>query len=144
MEYFYSAEYKSFYAGVLRKNYEAAGTWPGDAVPVDENEFAAFSGAPPAGKTRGSDDKGLPAWINLPKKTPEEITAEAEREKQNRIDMVRQSVSLIQTKLLMGRKLSEDEKERMEAALDYIDALEAINTSNVQEIIWPEMPENVE
>lgn len=40
--------------------------WPVDAVPVTEEQFRKFSGAPPLGKTRGAVD-GQPAWIDPPK-----------------------------------------------------------------------------
>ena len=50
------------------------------------------------------------------------------------------SISLIQLKLRAGRNLTQEEKTRLNSVLDYIDAVEAIDTSNVPDIEWPVSP----
>ncbi|GAB0765768.1 tail fiber assembly protein [Escherichia coli] len=65
----------------------------------------------------------------------------AEAHRQSRIDAAMASISLIQLKLRAGRNLTQAETARLNAALDYIDAVEATDTSTAPDVIWPELPE---
>ncbi|MCN2481274.1 tail fiber assembly protein [Escherichia coli] len=65
----------------------------------------------------------------------------AEAERQSLIDAAMVSISLIQLKLQAGRKLTQAETTRLNAVLDYIDALTATDTSTAPDVIWPELPE---
>lgn len=69
---FYSARDCGFLFLSERSAYDAAGTWPEDAVEVTADDWQAFGQtAPPPGMRRGSDDQGRPAWI-IPEVTPED------------------------------------------------------------------------
>ena len=63
--------------------------------------------------------------------------------RQSLIDAAMASISLIQLKLQAGRKLMQAETTRLNAVLDYIDAVTATNTSTAPDVIWPELPEGV-
>lgn len=76
-----------------------------------------------------------------PEKTHEELIAEADAEKQCRLDYASSKIVIWQTKLLMGRKLTTDETASLNAWMDYIDAVTAVDTSSAPDIIWPEIPE---
>ncbi|HAV9431293.1 TPA: tail fiber assembly protein [Escherichia coli] len=65
----------------------------------------------------------------------------AEVKRQSLIDAAMASISLIQLKLQAGRKLTQAETTRLNAALDYIDAVTATDTSTAPDVIWPELPE---
>ena len=65
----------------------------------------------------------------------------AEAQRQSLIDAAMASISLIQLKLQAGRKLTQAETTRLNAVLDYIDAVMATDTSTVPNVIWPELPE---
>ncbi|HAW2686599.1 TPA: tail fiber assembly protein, partial [Escherichia coli] len=65
----------------------------------------------------------------------------AEAQRQSLIDAAMASISLIQLKLQAGRKLTQAETTRLNAVLDYIDAVEATDTSTAPDVIWPELPE---
>ncbi|HAW8058269.1 tail fiber assembly protein [Escherichia coli] len=65
----------------------------------------------------------------------------AEAQRQSLIDAAMASISLIQLKLQAGRKLSQTETTRLNAVLDYIDAVTATDTSTAPDVIWPELPE---
>ncbi|EOT1278016.1 tail fiber assembly protein [Escherichia coli] len=65
----------------------------------------------------------------------------AEAQRQSLIDAAMASISLIQLKLRAGRNLAQAETARLNAALDYIDAVEATDTSTAPDVIWPELPE---
>lgn len=76
MSYHWSLSRLAFYPTALRTDYEAAGSWPSDAVAVEDETFATFSGAPPHGKQRGFNADGLPAWVDLPPPTMDERLAQ--------------------------------------------------------------------
>ena len=65
----------------------------------------------------------------------------AEAQRQSLIDTAMASISLIQLKLQAGRKLTQPENTRLNAVLDYIDAVTATDTSTAPDVIWPELPE---
>ncbi|EES1794229.1 tail fiber assembly protein [Escherichia coli] len=65
----------------------------------------------------------------------------AEAQRQSLIDTAMASISLIQLKLQAGRKLTQTETTRLNAVLDYIDAVAATDTSTAPDVIWPELPE---
>ncbi|EPF5940371.1 TPA: tail fiber assembly protein [Escherichia coli] len=65
----------------------------------------------------------------------------AEAQRQSLIDAAMASISLIQLKLQAGRKLTQAETTRLDAVLDYIDAVTATDTSTAPDVIWPELPE---
>ncbi|OEN68949.1 tail fiber assembly protein, partial [Escherichia coli] len=65
----------------------------------------------------------------------------AEAQRQSLIDAAMASISLIQLKLQAGRRLTQAETTRLNAVLDYIDAVTATDTSTAPDVIWPELPE---
>ncbi|MBW6090894.1 tail fiber assembly protein [Escherichia coli] len=65
----------------------------------------------------------------------------AEAQRQSLIDAAMASISLIQLKLQAGRKLTQAETTRLNAVLDYIDAVTATDTRTAPDVIWPELPE---
>ncbi|MBQ0244370.1 tail fiber assembly protein [Citrobacter freundii] len=77
----------------------------------------------------------------MPPPTQAEIIAEAEREKQRRIDAANEFMNSKQWpgKAAIGR-LKDDELAQYNLWLDYIDALEAIDTSSAPDINWPTPP----
>ena len=65
----------------------------------------------------------------------------AEAQRQSLMDTAMASISLIQLKLQAGRKLTQAETTRLNAVLDYIDAVTATDTSTAPDVIWPGLPE---
>lgn len=74
----------------------------------------------------------------LPEKTHEEYVALAENQRRGLSAAAEQSISLLQTKLLMGRKLTQEETSKVNKALDYIDALNSLDMSKAPNIEWPD------
>lgn len=66
MKYAYSASKNAFYSYEWKEDYDAAGTWPDDAVDVSDDVWKEFTSEPPAGKVRASDSSGRPVWIDKP------------------------------------------------------------------------------
>lgn len=69
----------------------------------------------------------------------EQVTA-AENEKSSRLEAAKSAIVIWQTKLLMGRKLTDTETTQLNAWMDYIDAVTDIDTSTAPDITWPEQP----
>ncbi|HCR4155456.1 TPA: tail fiber assembly protein, partial [Morganella morganii] len=65
--------------------------------------------------------------------------AKAEYDKQALITEVQAETQLLQTKLALGR-ISDNEKARLNAWLDYLEELEAVDVSTAPDIIWPVKP----
>lgn len=72
---------------------------------------------------------------------PAELIANADAEKQNRLSYATNKIVVWQTKLLMGRTLTDSESAKLNAWMDYIDAVQAIDTSTAPDIEWPVSPE---
>lgn len=72
---------------------------------------------------------------------PSELIASADAEKQNRLSYATNKIVVWQTKLLMGRTLTDSESANLNAWMDYIDAVQAIDTSTAPDVIWPEPSE---
>lgn len=65
MTVYFSAAKLGFYDDALKAAYEAAGTWPSDAVAITSADHATYTTTPPAGKVLGSSG-GKPAWVDAP------------------------------------------------------------------------------
>lgn len=72
---------------------------------------------------------------------PAEVIASADAEKQNRLSYATNKIVVWQTKLLMGRTLTDSESAKLNAWMDYIDAVQAIDTSTAPDIEWPLPPQ---
>ncbi|HBK9583535.1 TPA: tail fiber assembly protein [Escherichia coli] len=76
-----------------------------------------------------------------PERSHDELVADAEQKKQSLIDTAMASISLIQLKLQAGRNLTQAETTRLNAVLDYINAVTATDTSTAPDVNWPAFPE---
>lgn len=61
--------------------------------------------------------------------------------RQQLINTVMQSISVIQLKLQAGRTLTGTETTKLNAVLDYIDAVNALDMTTAPDIDWPQPPE---
>ncbi|HDX4896181.1 TPA: tail fiber assembly protein, partial [Enterobacter asburiae] len=109
---------------------------------VTEQVYSEFAGEPPEGQKRVAGKNGLPEWEDIPPPTHEEIVAQAKVEKQSRTDAANDFINSNQWpgKAAMGR-LKDTDKAKYNAWLDYLDALDAVDTSSAPNIEWPTMPE---
>ncbi|HCJ0148099.1 TPA: tail fiber assembly protein [Salmonella enterica subsp. enterica serovar Infantis] len=72
--YCYSAKSNAFYYAGFQSDYEQNGSWPDDAVDVDDSVYIEFAAnEPPVGKMRVAGSDGLPAWVDIPAPTSEQI-----------------------------------------------------------------------
>lgn len=138
MKYIFDKKTNAFYPVAMRQEYENAGMWPESGVEITEEVFASFRN-PPEGKMLGSDKKGNPVWVDVPPLTREQHIAIAASQKQALIAEVHKETEMLRTKLALGR-IKEDEKALLNAWLDYLDELEAVDVSTAPDIIWPVKP----
>ncbi|ASE83603.1 tail fiber assembly protein [Citrobacter koseri] len=140
--YVYSPSLNLFYDAELEEEYKDANAWPEDGIFVSDEVFLTFSGSAPEGKERVCGEDNLPAWRDIPPPTYEELVAEADADKQSRIDQANDYMNSKQWpgKAALGR-LKGDDLVQYNAWLDYLDALEAVDTSNAPDIEWPISPD---
>ncbi|HBN5388515.1 TPA: tail fiber assembly protein [Citrobacter freundii] len=141
--YSFSSSQLAFYDNSLREtHYEPLKTWPDDAIELTDSVANKYMTTNiPAGKKLGVVN-GAPAWVDIPAPTKEELIAEAEREKRRCIDAANDFMNSKQWpgKAAIGR-LKGDELAQYNLWLDYLDALEAVDTSSAPDINWPVPPE---
>lgn len=139
--YIYSAIDNAFYPVIYRADYESAGSWPADGIYVTDDIFYTYSVIPPQGKTRRPGPDGMPCWVDLPPKDKAELISEAERTRQVLIAQVNEFIGGKQWpgKAAIGR-LKGDDLVQYNLWLDYLDALEVVDTSTAPDIKWPEKP----
>ena len=141
MNIFFSASTLWFYDFGAKEQYEEGVGWPVDAVEISDEEWKKYTQTAPENYRLGSDSSGKPAWVLIPPPTHEEQVAAADTDKQARIDQANEYMNSKQWpgKAAIGR-LKAVELVQYNLWLDYLDALEAIDTSTAPDITWPEMP----
>lgn len=135
----FSAKTNSMYDISMKDDYIMAGTWPDDINNISQEVYNHFLQDPPKGKALGSLD-GMPAWVDIPPLSKGEALECAINKKASLMSDATQSITVWQTKLLMGRKLSEDDKASLNSWIDYIDELQSLDLSSAPDVTWPILP----
>ncbi|ORM64243.1 tail assembly chaperone [Pantoea rodasii] len=131
-KYYYSISAKGFY---LQSDMNLYANKPTDLVEISAGDYLAWCN-PPEGYYQEFDEKG-PRLEELP---PIDHQVFTESKRKILLDEATQSIIVWQTKLLMGRKLSNAETESLNAWMDYIDALNDTDISVAPDIQWPTKP----
>ncbi|EFH6049909.1 tail fiber assembly protein [Escherichia coli] len=115
---------------------------PDMAVEISDEQYEMLIAGQENGEIISSDSNGMPILVEPPPPTHEEMVAAAENEKKNRIEQANEYMNSRQWpgKAAMGR-LTDDERAQYNAWLDYLDALEVVDTSTAPDITWPDKPE---
>jgi hypothetical protein len=143
MGYVYSPSKKGFFNDDLEDVYRKSGAWPGFFVRVADADYKALIEGQANGKRIIAGPRCYPVLADYPPPSQEELIVLAEEKRQALKNEAMQSVSVLQLKLLSGRKLNATETKKLNLTLDYIDELDAINTEAAPDILWPEVPLNV-
>ncbi|EIH1837966.1 tail fiber assembly protein [Escherichia coli] len=140
MKYIFDAKTNAFFPVELKDSYIEKGLWPEYGVEIDEETFSEFQ-TPQTGKMRIAGKDGYPAWADVPPPTHDELVAMADAQKQSLIDEANEHINSKQWpgKAAIGR-LKGDALTQYGLWLDYLDALEAVDTSSVPDIEWPTPP----
>ncbi|WP_139355363.1 tail fiber assembly protein [Edwardsiella tarda] len=95
---------------------------------------------PPAGKVRVVGIDGHPAWADIPPPTHDELVAQAEFTRSSLLDEANGVTADWRTELALSI-ISDGDKVKLIAWMEYIKALKAVDTSTVPNISWPAPPE---
>lgn len=130
-----------FFPVAEKPHFVAAGEWPADGIEVSAVQHDSLFPIP-EGKFIGTVN-GMPTWLDNPPLTDKQRLEQAEAEKRTRIDAANQHMNSRQWpgKASLGR-LKGDELVHYGKWLDYLDALAVVDTSNADDIHWPELPED--
>lgn len=137
--FIFSASENMFYSKLDQSACENAGTWPVDAVDVDDSLFNEYTQTPPAGKIRGVDDEGMPVWIDSPPPTRDELIAAAEVRKSGLLAATSVTIAPIQDAVDLDIA-TDDEKKRYTEWRKYRVLLSRVDTTNAPDIVWPTPP----
>ncbi|RBO14360.1 tail fiber assembly protein [Pantoea sp. 3_1284] len=140
MTFLYSPSTDGMYPLNMKDDYVSAGSWPQDGVEISQEIYEEFNANPPEGKRRALVGEKM-KWVDIPPKPAKQINEESLATKNMLLFEAGQRISIWQTKLLMGRKLSDEEEAKLNSWLDYIDVLSGINIDSGKEIDWPAKPE---
>ncbi|WP_332613563.1 tail fiber assembly protein [Enterobacter sp. 37] len=139
MGYVYRASTGGFYCDELEAEYRKAGTWPGFFVRVTDEDYRNLMEGLSLGKMIVPNKQCYPVLQERPEPSHDELIAETEEKRKALIEAAVQSIAVIQLKQMNGRTLTTKELTRLNDVLDYIEALEAIDTGTAPDIVWPEM-----
>lgn len=106
-----------------------------DFVDISDEDYQSWCN-PPEGYYAVFDEKGPRIE---PNPTPDYM-AIAENERLLLLDSATQAITVWQTKLLMGRKLTDSEAKSLDAWIDYIDVVNDTDISDAPDVQWPKKP----
>ncbi|WP_240100564.1 tail fiber assembly protein [Escherichia coli] len=139
---FYSPSLNIFVNPALKDDYINANSWPDDALAVSDDVYNEFAiNTPPDDKIRVAGKNGLPTWALIPSPSHEELIQQAETERQLLLNQTNEYMNSKQWpgKAAIGR-LKGEELALYNLWLDYLDALELVDTSSAPDIEWPTPP----
>lgn len=143
MGYLYRAMTGGFYNEDFEAEYRKAGTWPGFYVRVSDEDYLALMEGQESGKMIVPNKRCYPVLQDRQEPEHDELVIQANDKRTLLIEGAMQSISVIQLKQMNGRSISDSELSRLNRVLDYIEALEAIDTERAPDISWPEGGSNV-
>ncbi|EOD4082397.1 tail fiber assembly protein, partial [Yersinia enterocolitica] len=103
-------------------------------------DILPFYGKAPTGKIRGVRDNGMPAWVDLPPPTHEELIAKANAKK-SQLKAIADSEIEWRQDAVDDRSASDKEITALASWRKYRIALMRVDVSNPLEIEWPVLPE---
>lgn len=138
--FYYSPSKNAFYLFELKSDYESSKSWPSDAVAVEQSVFDEFSGLAPNGKTRSSNKKGMPIWIDYSLiSTKEELIEDAEQKKKLLLAEANNAIAPLQDAMELDMA-TDEELSLLKEWKRYRVLLNRVDTSNAPDIEFPEKP----
>ncbi|EAM2930250.1 tail fiber assembly protein [Salmonella enterica] len=126
---------------VLKAEYEAAGMWPENGIDVSDEVSAEFTGQPPEGKTIGVGADGMPAWVDIPPPSWEELISAAEQMRQQLLAHADAVMLDWRTELMLG-EISDANRAKLSAWMTYKNEVKAVDvTADPEHVNWPVPPE---
>ena len=141
MNYVYCAATNAFYPEELKALYLSSGSWPKDGITIEETIYAEYSGVAPSGKTRAAGADGLPCWADLPPLSADAIRADAEVKKAELLAEAAVEIAPLKDAVDMDIA-ADDESQLYNDWRKYRVLVNRVDTSQQDEIVWPERPLN--
>ncbi|HEA9922453.1 TPA: tail fiber assembly protein [Yersinia enterocolitica] len=139
MKLLWSAKNNAFIPEEMVDEYKVAG-WAIDDLVEAREDILPFYGKAPTGKIRGVRDNGMPAWVDLPPPTHEELIAKANAKK-SQLKAIADSEIEWRQDAVDDRSASDKEITALASWRKYRIALMRVDVSNPLEIEWPVLPE---
>ncbi len=141
--YFYSPSGNKFLAASMLEEYKKSGTWPTDAFEISESIYQEFGASPaPYGKIMVAGVDGFPEWGDQPSPEGDELIEITESKKNSLLNHASKEIDILQDAADLNMA-TEDEQELLLKWKKYRVILSRIDTSDPENIIWPEVPGNV-
>lgn len=139
-KYLFSATTNHFYPVAMIDSYKASGTLPDDTIDIEDSIAIEFLAAPPTGKRRGVIN-GLPAWVDIPPLSHEELVQMAENKRQRLLARADSVMLDWRTELMLG-EISDANKAKLSAWLAYKNEVKVVDvTTDPEHVNWPAPPE---
>ncbi|HGM7400351.1 TPA: tail fiber assembly protein [Serratia marcescens] len=136
--YFYSARRNGFYTSLLKGEYDmSSGGWPDDSIPITDDEYRSLLDGLANGMMLTAGEDGLPVLVPPKPQTQAQLVESAEKEKDYRLKSARVEINEWQSELLLGT-ISDEDKASLQAWLNYIKELKAVDISTAPDISWPQ------
>lgn len=136
---FYSAKNNAFFFESMKSDYEKSNAWPDDLMTVTYDIYQEFAGKPPAGKCRGGDNSGFPAWIDVSEPTTEQLIASTELKKKGLAEIASTEIAWRQD-AIDAEIATEEETTALAEWKKYRVRLMRIDASKAPDIEWPILP----
>ncbi|EMQ1490800.1 tail fiber assembly protein [Enterobacter kobei] len=138
-KYFSNAE-KSFYLEETVKAYQAQGiSVPSDLMTISDDEYKAFMVSPDRKAPQYNVESECMEWVDIEPPTRDEAIEKAESLKAQLLSVAAQAIAPLQDAVDLSMA-TDDEMASLSAWKKYRVLLNRINTSEPDEIEWPESP----
>ncbi|HEO9142853.1 TPA: tail fiber assembly protein [Enterobacter asburiae] len=142
MKYYYSAKNNAFYPAKLVSSYEDSGSWPEDAIEVDDEVYNEFSAEiTPEGKVRIAGESGMPVWDDFSPQSKELVVAFAENKRRQLLNNATSVITMLQDAVDLGIATNQEVNSLLEWK-KYRVLLSRVDVSATRDIIWPEEPKD--
>ncbi|HHK9549133.1 TPA: tail fiber assembly protein, partial [Citrobacter freundii] len=115
--------------------YESGAGWPEDAIPVSDSDYKALFDAQAQGKIIKPDDSGYPV-VSEP---VIDFTSQANSKRDGLLSEANVITADWRTELALD-VITDDDRVKLIAWMQYIKALKSVDTSSPADIVWPEKP----
>ncbi|EAA7332288.1 tail fiber assembly protein [Salmonella enterica subsp. enterica serovar Johannesburg] len=140
VNYIWDATNVRLLAYLLKDEYNAAGMWPENGIDVSDEISAEFTGQPPEGKIIGVGADGMPAWVDMPPPSREELISAAEQVRQQLLANADAVMLDWRTELMLG-EISDANRAKLSAWIAYKYEVKAVDVTIAPENInWPITP----
>ncbi|HCB2363471.1 TPA: tail fiber assembly protein [Citrobacter freundii] len=133
--YYYSASRQGFFPVDDKREYESGAGWPDDAIPVTDSDYKALFDDQGKGKIIMPDGNGYP----VASEPVIDFTSQANSKRDGLLSEANVITADWRTELALD-VITDDDRVKLIAWMQYIKALKSVDTSSPDDIVWPERP----